>query len=107
MTQEAEHRRYGPGGRNNALPERVGCRWPLPLVLYYLLMKDQAKHGFWDGADAGEDQSCIAVRFLFRIVLVVIISKNQALPGQMALMCSGDFCRFAAAFGYGPEITSC
>jgi hypothetical protein len=32
----------------------------------------------------------VVARFPFRVVVVVIISTIQALPGQLALMCSGD-----------------
>jgi hypothetical protein len=42
-------------------------------------------------------------RFPFRVVVLVISSTIQALPGQLALMCSGASYRSAEAFGDGPQ----
>ena len=43
---------------------------------------------------------CNIVRFPFRIDVVVITYMIQALPGQLALMCSGACFRFAEDFCY-------
>jgi hypothetical protein len=43
----------------------------------------------------------VVVRFPFRVVVVVIISTIQALPGQLALMCSGD------SFARTSQLVSC
>ena len=61
---------------------------PMPLVLNAPALANQSQQGFWSGAHTGHEPMIDTLRLPLRVV-VVISCTIQALPGQLAMMCSG------------------
>jgi len=65
----------------------LGVKGPVPLVLTAPALPDQSRQCIWAGAQAGDEPLQTTPRVPLLVLVVVMSSTIQAVPGQLALIC--------------------